>query len=219
MFCSTNDRPLRPPIRINLVVVMSLCTCVRLTTAAPNGDQSAVPASPAKQQAGELRVSLGTTPLGDQNTVAVDLALDDGRYLPLEVVVEEDRQAVVQVEVPDAWKPQIGVWREDRGADRYQLVPLSDRPVSLRRGEPLVLWIDSHLLALQALTPQEKQQVRRSGRTCLPASLQHLFDYDQSTAPARYYQRASKPTLAPWRNAPLLETTANPLSGVSVKSS
>lgn len=91
---------------------------------------------------GELRLSLGETLLDRSQSVAVDLAKDDGRYLSICVASDEDRAAAVRVEVPEAWKSKIEVYREDRGSQRYQLLPLSDPPVNLRRDEPLALWLE-----------------------------------------------------------------------------
>lgn len=97
--------------------------------------------SPAASPAG-LRLAVdGAAPWRAVDTAALDLALEDERYLPVALLVPEDTTARVHVEIPTQWRRQIAAWREDHSPQRVQLLEISDEPVAFKTGEPPILWL------------------------------------------------------------------------------
>lgn len=88
-------------------------------------------------EAADLRLSIGYEPsLPVADRASLDLPMDDERYLPVTFEGPEDRAVRLQVDVPTDWSRQIEVYREERTAQRRQLVPLSAEPVWLKSAEP-----------------------------------------------------------------------------------
>lgn len=75
-------------------------------------------------------------------TLPVDLPLNDDRWVSLTINVLRDLRAPLMVTVPANWTRQVKVFRDTRGKDRRELLPLPGEPLSLGAGTREVIWFD-----------------------------------------------------------------------------